>query len=68
MSALALSAPSPRALPKVQVPVWAWAMAALGVVVLHLGLQDNGVLLQSTAELVHELTHDGRHAFGVPCH
>ena len=61
-----LSAPSTTA---VKVPVWAWALAALAVVVLYVVSQENGALLGSaTAQYVHELTHDARHALGVPCH
>lgn len=32
-------------------------------------LQENGLLLPAgAAEYLHELTHDARHAVGVPCH
>lgn len=32
-------------------------------------LQENGLVLASaTAEYLHEVTHDARHALGVPCH
>jgi hypothetical protein len=52
----------------VNVPGWAWGLALLAIAGLYLLLQDNGVLLAQYAEFVHEFTHDGRHAFGVPCH
>ena len=39
-----------------------------GVAALYLMLQDNGALLSGIAPYVHEFTHDGRHALGVPCH
>jgi hypothetical protein len=51
------------------VPVWAWALAALAVFSLYLLSQENGVLLSAgAAEFLHEVTHDARHALGVPCH
>ncbi|PKW16218.1 CbtB domain-containing protein [Saccharopolyspora spinosa] len=53
---------------RVHVPVWAWALAAFAIVVLYVVLQENGALLAQAADTVHEFTHDGRHALGVPCH
>jgi hypothetical protein len=42
------------------------AFALLSVLFL---LQENGLLLNAqAAHYLHELTHDGRHALGVPCH
>ena len=42
------------------------AFALLGVMFL---LQENGLILSSgAAHYLHELTHDARHALGVPCH
>ncbi|MGH3364114.1 MAG: CbtB domain-containing protein [Nocardioidaceae bacterium] len=53
----------------VHVPAWAWALAALAVFSLYLLSQENGALLTAgAAEYLHELTHDARHALGVPCH
>lgn len=53
----------------VDVPVWAWALAAFAVFTLYLVSQENGALLSAgAAEYLHELTHDARHASGVPCH
>ena len=52
----------------VKVPVWAWALVLVALAVVYLLLQENGALLAGTAQVVHEFTHDGRHAFGVPCH
>jgi hypothetical protein len=54
--------------PRIHVPVWAWALTAFALVALYVVLQDNGVLLAQAADTVHEFTHDGRHALGVPCH
>lgn len=69
---MAASAPSARistpAVPSIRVPAWAWVMAVLGVFVLYLALQDNGALLSSYSSFMHEFTHDGRHALGLPCH
>ncbi|QLQ09926.1 MAG: CbtB-domain containing protein [Nocardioidaceae bacterium] len=54
---------------KTKVPAWAWALAALAVFAVYLLLQENGTLLSaSAANWIHEVTHDGRHALGVPCH
>jgi hypothetical protein len=55
--------------PAIHVPAWAWALAALALFSLYVLSQENGALLSaSSAEYLHELTHDGRHALGVPCH
>jgi hypothetical protein len=53
----------------VSVPVWAWAVVAVALLALYVLLQENGALLTANqAMYVHELTHDARHALGVPCH
>ena len=53
----------------VRIPTWAWAMFALALFSLYFLVQENGALLTaSQAEFLHELTHDARHALGVPCH
>jgi len=55
--------------PAIHVPAWAWALAALALFSLYVLSQENGALLSaSSAQYLHELTHDGRHALGVPCH
>lgn len=42
------------------------ATALLGVLFL---LQEGGLLLSAdAAAYLHEVTHDARHALGVPCH
>jgi hypothetical protein len=57
-----------RPLP-IRVPLWAWALVALALVTMYVLLQENGALLTAQqASYVHELTHDARHALGVPCH
>jgi hypothetical protein len=51
------------------VPTWVWALAALAILVVVVLTQENGSLLSaSAAQFLHEVTHDGRHALGVPCH
>jgi hypothetical protein len=53
----------------VRVPTWAWALFALALFSLYFLVQENGALLTaSQAGYLHELTHDARHALGVPCH
>jgi hypothetical protein len=51
------------------VPGWAWLIAALALAALYLVTQENGALLTADqASWLHEVTHDARHALGVPCH
>ena len=53
----------------VRVPAWAWALLAFAVFALYFVSQENGALLSApAAQMLHELTHDARHALGVPCH
>lgn len=53
----------------VRVPAWAWALLAFAVFALYFVSQENGALLGApAAQMLHELTHDARHALGVPCH
>ncbi len=53
----------------VAVPAWAWAVVAVALLALYVLLQENGALLNAgQASYLHELTHDARHALGVPCH
>ena len=60
---------SPAAhLSAVRVPNWALAVSLLGLIVTYLVLQENGLALGASSELLHEFFHDGRHALGVPCH
>ena len=67
-SAVAVPAPS-ASLASIRVPLWAWALLAVAVFALYFVSQENGALLSaSNAEVLHELTHDARHALGVPCH
>jgi cobalt transporter subunit CbtB len=60
-----MSAPSASAITPVRVPVVAWLLAAVAIIAVFVLLQLNGTAF---ADQIHELTHDGRHAFGVPCH
>lgn len=52
----------------VAVPVWAWIVVAFAAFALYALAMENGALLASKAEAVHELFHDARHFIGVPCH
>lgn len=51
------------------VPLWAWAIAAIALFAVYFLVQENGAILSvDAATWLHEVTHDGRHALGVPCH
>ena len=66
-TAASASAVSPST--SVRVPVWAWVLLAFAVFALYVVSQENGALLSApAAQMLHELTHDARHALGVPCH
>ncbi|WP_344255197.1 CbtB domain-containing protein [Terrabacter carboxydivorans] len=63
------TAASVHAATSVRVPAWAWALLAFAVFALYFVSQENGALLSApAAQMLHELTHDARHALGVPCH
>ena len=64
----AVSSTTPTVAP-IRVPVWAWLLLAFAVFTLYFLSQENGALLSApAAQMLHELTHDARHALGVPCH
>lgn len=47
----------------------ALALAVLALLSVLFLLQENGLLLSpQAAHYLHEVTHDARHALGVPCH
>jgi hypothetical protein len=55
----------------VNVPNWAWLAMALALGMLYAVTFDGGFLsskVSSSGMFLHELFHDGRHLFGVPCH
>ena len=52
----------------IRVPLWAWALALFALTTVFVVLQANESVLAQAADYVHEFTHDGRHALGVPCH
>ncbi|MCX7619291.1 MAG: CbtB-domain containing protein [Acidimicrobiales bacterium] len=54
--------------PPVTIPRWSWAVVVLALFVSYLVLQENGLLLTSAWETLHEFFHDGRHGLGFPCH
>lgn len=63
------SSAAPLAAPTASVPAWVWLVAALAVFAAYFLIQENGALLSAdAANWLHEVTHDGRHALGVPCH
>ncbi len=69
MATAASVVPSGTSAASVKVPVWAWLLLAFAVFTIYVLAQENGALLSApAAEMLHELTHDARHALGVPCH
>jgi hypothetical protein len=50
------------------VPYLAWAGVVLSLFVAYLVFQENGALLETSWQRLHEFFHDGRHALGFPCH
>ncbi|BCB74156.1 hypothetical protein GCM10022251_10460 [Phytohabitans flavus] len=50
---------------RIHVPVAAWLIVAFALLAVFVLLQLNSTAF---AEQIHEFTHDGRHALGVPCH
>jgi len=52
----------------IQLPGFAWLIAAVALFGAYLMLQENGAVLADSWGMLHELFHDGRHALGVPCH
>ncbi|MPZ28387.1 MAG: CbtB-domain containing protein [Micromonosporaceae bacterium] len=64
-----MSVPIPTTtLAPVRVSALAWFAVAVAAALIYLLLQENGALLAGAADFMHEFTHDGRHALGVPCH
>lgn len=54
---------------RIPVPLVAWLVAAIALFAVYVLVQENGALLSdSAAQYLHEVTHDARHALGVPCH
>lgn len=54
---------------KVATAVFSLALAAFALLSIMFLLQENGLLLSAeAATYLHEVTHDARHALGVPCH
>lgn len=68
METHALPGPAAPAFEEIDVPVWAWALVALAVLVSYFVMLENGAVLSHAAETLHEFFHDGRHFVGVPCH
>ena len=59
---------TPAASMPIRVPAIAWIAAIVALFASYLVLGENGALLANSWGLLHESFHDGRHAFGVPCH
>lgn len=52
----------------VRLPARAWIVVVLALAAAYLVTMENGIVLEAGATHLHELFHDGRHFFGVPCH
>jgi hypothetical protein len=50
------------------VPVGAWLLVALAVLVLLAMTMANSTTLAHDGNVLHEFFHDARHFIGVPCH
>ncbi len=59
---------TPPTIGRLEVPSWAWALTVLALLAVFVLLQENGTFFPALSELLHEITHDARHALGVPCH
>ena len=69
MTTPAPSVPAPEStVPTFEVPAWAWMVVAAAAMAMYLVSLENGALLGSYAETLHEFFHDGRHFAAVPCH
>ncbi|MGV9869226.1 CbtB-domain containing protein [Rhodococcus koreensis] len=52
-----------------KVSILLWGLLLLTAFAAYLLLQENGALLSDSASAyLHEVTHDARHALGMPCH
>ena len=61
--------PIPKtSVPNVEVPAWAWIVVVAAALAIYLVTLENGAVLGSAAETLHEFFHDGRHFAAVPCH
>ena len=56
------------AIAPIEVPAWAWLVVAAAVFAIYLVTLENGALLGTTANTLHEFFHHGRHFGAVPCH
>ena len=64
----AVPLPSANVVPHIDVPAWAWLVVALASFAIYLVTLENGAVLGSVANTMHEFFHDGRHLGAVPCH
>lgn len=59
---------STTTLERIEIPAWAWLVAALALLAVYALSMENGATLKAGATVLHEFFHDGRHMLGVPCH
>ena len=52
----------------IHVPIRAWLLVALAVLVLLAMMMSNSTTLAHDGNVLHEFFHDARHFIGVPCH
>jgi cobalt transporter subunit CbtB len=60
--------PAPVRIPLRQVLPWAVFAAILGAVLIYFVGAEQGATSIFGGSWVHEVTHDGRHLLGFPCH
>lgn len=68
VSALPTTAPAPVAIPIRQLLPWAVFAAVIGLMLIYFVGAEEGATSIFSGTWVHELTHDGRHLLGFPCH
>jgi cobalt transporter subunit CbtB len=60
--------PVPAPIPVRQLLPWAAFALLIGVILVYFVGAEGGATSLVNGTFVHELTHDGRHLLGFPCH
>jgi hypothetical protein len=67
-AALPTPVPAPIAIPLRELLPWAVFTLLLAIVAIYFVGAEQGATSLISGRWVHELTHDGRHLLGFPCH